>query len=89
MTAAIATSKNITDLKDKEAEFYRLYWGELGMLEDSTVKKAMIKFSDQFQKVLAESKDSKTLEQPAYQVARACRESLGKTWDPVGLDDLS
>ncbi|MDF0668219.1 MAG: hypothetical protein P0119_19410 [Nitrospira sp.] len=87
--SSIATASVITAVEKERQTFWRLYWGELSILESKAVKTAMEAFGDQLRVVEAEHTSPKSLEQFSYRLARECRASLGKTWDPVGIDDLS
>jgi hypothetical protein len=86
--SALVASNNITEAEEARTEFWKLFWGELSILEHGNVKKAMEEFGTQLRKVQDGSASPASLEQLSYRLARACRKSLGKTWDPVGLDDL-
>ncbi len=87
--SSIATAQLITAVEKERETFWRLYWGELSILESRAVKTAMEAFGAQLRIVEAEQASPKSLEQLSYRLARACRASLEKTWDPVGIDDLS
>jgi len=87
--SSIATAKAITAVEKECETFWRLYWGELSILESKAVKTAMEAFGNQLRIVEAEQSSPQSLEQLSYRLARACRASLEKTWDPVGIDDLS
>lgn len=87
--STIATSKEIAAVEKERETFWRLYWGELSILESKAVKTAMEAFGAQLRIIEAEQSSPKSLEQLSYRLARACRASLEKTWDPVGIDDLS
>lgn len=87
--SSIATASAIA-VVEKECEmFWRLYWGELSILESKVVMSAMEAFGTQLRIVQAAQASPKSLEELSYRLARACRASLEKTWDPVGIDDLS
>jgi hypothetical protein len=85
---SIATAHHIVDVENERKEFWKLYWGELSILEHANVKQAMEKFGIQLRNVEAGAATPETLELPSYNLARACRMSLGKTWHTVKLDDL-
>lgn len=86
--AGIATASSIALVKRECEEFWRLYWGELSILESKDVKDAMVNFGNQLHLVEAEQAHPKSLEGLSYQLARACRISLERTWAPVDIDDL-
>lgn len=76
VAAAIAAS---TDALEREAalqRFWRLYYGELVLVEDRSVEAAMVAFG----RTLERSKEAPELQQLALQLARACRESLAVSW---------
>jgi hypothetical protein len=87
--SSIATASAITCVVKERETFWRLYWGELSILESKGVKTAMEAFGDQLRIVEAAKSSPKSLEQLSYRLARACRVSLEKTWAPVRIDDLS
>jgi hypothetical protein len=87
--SSIATSSAIAVVGKECETFWRLYWGELSILESKAVKSAMEAFGTQLRIVEAAQASPKSLEELSYRLARACRASLEKTWDPVGIDDLS
>jgi hypothetical protein len=90
----------ITDLDSSEWEqnvtrFYQLFWAELSMVEDGSVKKAMEDFSTQLQEMMKDdseygvgANDFTELQQRAYRLASALRASIASSWD-VKLADLS
>jgi hypothetical protein len=87
--SSIATASAITNVEKERETFWRLYWGELSILESKAVKTAMEAFGTQLRIVEAEKSSPKSLEDLSYGLARACRTSLEKTWAPVRVDDLS
>jgi hypothetical protein len=86
--AAVAIANKIDDVQGERAKFWELYWGKLSILEHPEVKQAMIDYGGQLREVEAGKAPPKTLEQLSYRLARACRESLRKTWNPADLGDL-
>lgn len=86
--ASLATAKKISEVELERVEFWRLFWGELAILEHGNVKNAMEDFGAQLTKVQENEASPDSLKQLSYRLARACRKSLEETWDPVGLDDL-
>jgi hypothetical protein len=87
--STLATSKDLKEAEPDRLEFWKLFWGELSILEHGNVKKSMEDFGAALRKVEDGNASPNSLEQPSYRLARACRKSLGLTWDPVGLDDLA
>jgi hypothetical protein len=66
--------------------FWELYWGELGLVEDSGVLDAMVGYGEAL-KAYDRSKGTQAeLHQKALALARACRHSLQTEWG--GLDTL-
>jgi hypothetical protein len=86
--ATIATAEAIAKVEQERRAFWQLYWGELSILESKAVKTAMERFGNQLLIVEAGKADPRTLEDLSYELARACRMSLKKTWEPVRVDDL-
>lgn len=86
--ASIASAQYIADVENERKEFWKLFWGELSILEHANVKHAMENFGTQLRQVEAGAAKPNTLEQRSYKLARACRTSLGKTWRAIKLDDL-
>ena len=90
--AAVAASRLATlDLgPERDAarkRFYELYWGELSIVEDKLVEKAMVRFADtlddfeqkKFDKDSGTPKvDKLDLQQKSLELAHACRDSLAR-----------
>jgi hypothetical protein len=82
----------ITDFASPEWQaalrrFQQLFWTELSMVEDERVKKAMEKFSQQLETILeadstygVSSDEVEALQQKAYRLAHALRDSIASTW---------
>jgi hypothetical protein len=87
--SAIATADAAESVPEERKTFWRLYWGELSILESKRVKMAMEAFGTQLQLVETGRAGPNSLVQLSYQLARACRASLETTWAPVRIDDLS
>jgi hypothetical protein len=87
--AAIAVANKLDDVQEDRAKYWKLYWGRLSILEHPEVKQAMIAYGAQLREVEAGKAPPKTLEQLSYRLARACRESLRKTWNPADLGDVN
>jgi hypothetical protein len=69
--------------------FWRLYWGKLSILEGKGVKDAMVAYGNELSEVeKGTTRHPGMLKKLSYQLARACRESLKKTWEPVPVDDI-
>jgi hypothetical protein len=87
--ATIATARDIHQVEAERKTFWRLYYGELSIIEHPQVKDAMIAFGKQLKEVEARDGDLSSLKQLSYKLARECRLSLGKTWNPVDIGDIS
>jgi len=86
--AAIAMAERIDEVKKERGEFWKLYWGKMSMLEHQEVKLAMINYGRQLSLVEKGTAKPASLRLLSYELARACRESLRRTWNPADLGDL-
>jgi hypothetical protein len=86
--AKIAIAPDIESVKSERQEFWSLYWGELSILENEDVRKAMVAYGDRLKPIEGGNGNIDDLKDLSYNLARACRESLKKTWEPVPLDDV-
>jgi hypothetical protein len=77
-TATVATEEpEAPDRMTAEDKFWRIYWGEVVMVEDEDVAKAV----DASSNVLYDQpKNGVGLLNASMNIACACRESLGETW---------
>jgi hypothetical protein len=69
--------------KEAYERFYQLFWTELSVVEDNTVKTAMENFSSQLQKVMASPNDrsgDEEFQQLSYRLARQIRSSIEASW---------
>jgi shikimate kinase len=91
-TGQIASSDTLDDAKTSIGVFWKLYWGPLSILEDRVVLSAMVVYGEKLKKLEAKAQTEeimlKELQSEAYDLARACRKSLEKTWKPLNLDDI-
>ncbi len=62
----------------KVERFWQLYWGVMGMVEGSTVLKAMKKYGDALPQASPED-----LKRMALDIALACRGEMARDWSPV------
>jgi hypothetical protein len=62
----------------KEA-FWKIYWGEIGLVSDKYVAEAVETFSDALWN--HEKNDEEALSELGKAIVRACRISLGETWN--------
>ena len=84
----IASSRTPDDARTPIGNFWKLYWGPLSILEDRAVLSAMVAYGEKLKKAEAGKIMLKELQSDAYDLARACRKSLEKTWNPLDLDDI-
>jgi hypothetical protein len=87
--ATLASKLSTLDLgTEREAarkRFYQLYWGELSVVEDELVEKAMVRFKGEFEKYERERANNsqasrQELEQRSLNLAHAFRDSLARGW---------
>ena len=88
LAPTIAITKDLDSVKDERQKFWTLYWGKLSMIEDQAVLNAMVNYGDDLYNQEEFGHTSSGLEQLSYFLARACRNSLKETWEPVTLDDI-
>jgi hypothetical protein len=86
--AAIAMSSDLEDSANDRRVFWRLYWGKLSIIEHPEVRDAMVAFGRQLYEVEYNNSKPHSLRQLSYHLARSCRSSLKKTWNPVDIGDL-
>jgi hypothetical protein len=86
--AAIAIAADIDSVKAERKVFWNLYWGELSIIEHPEVKDAMVGFGRQLTEVEEKRASTASLKLLSFELARACRRSLAKTWNPVDIGDL-
>ncbi|MDB5704616.1 MAG: hypothetical protein JWN66_1732 [Sphingomonas bacterium] len=75
--ATIATSTNAAAVASARTRFDELYWGELALVEDSTVEQAMMAYRSGLER----EADRAELQQLSLGLAVACRDSLAVSWD--------
>jgi hypothetical protein len=76
VVSVIATSESAEARQEATKRFWELYWGELAMVENLDVEKAMESFGD----ALKNGAPADTLERRSLVVAHACRTSLDSAW---------
>jgi hypothetical protein len=74
--ATIATSKDPRKKRDAVDDFWRLYWGPLGIVEPEGVSKAMVAFG----RCLNGTCDGNRLEYLAIDIAHRCRDGISDSW---------
>lgn len=88
LAARIALAENPNQVKKERNEFWVLYWGELSIIEDSNVNQAMVVYGNDLRGFENGWTTSASLKQKSYLLARACRNSLKRTWEPAPVDDI-
>ena len=62
--------------------FWQLYWGELGLVENGIIARAMIGYGEKLSEMKTPAAaEHSPLRNLALDVAHACRDTLIKTWD--------
>ena len=80
----IAMNPNDREFEENVKKFGGLYWGEMIMVEDSTVSKAMKDFYYAIIDFVPEDPNSqRKLKYKANELAKACRISSDKTWQEL------
>ena len=72
----LATSTNAEHKAAAEKRFWELYWGELCMVENRGVERAMKAFGD----TLKRKAEQNDLQSASYELAHALRRSLEGSW---------
>lgn len=75
VAASLATADSPTEREAKTLRFWELYWGEMGLVEDESVERAMVAMGK-----AVESGDRTRMRSSSLQLAHACRRSLGEAW---------
>lgn len=83
IASRIANAAASDDSANLKREFWRHYWGQMGIVEDSGVIAAMIAYGDG----LKAGATSSQLQRLAIRLATACRKSLSQTWS-LDLEDI-
>ncbi len=91
-TSTIANSQPETDeWKKAKNRFWQLYWGELVLVEDIDVSKAMKEFGNCLKgfgdQCDTPAKREFTLKQLSFKLSNECRKSLVKSWS-IPLNEL-
>jgi hypothetical protein len=60
--------------------FYHLFWGELSVVEDELVERAMMSFKDSLELYESGEASKSDLEQMSLALAHSCRDSLARGW---------
>lgn len=74
--ATLATSRDEPERKKAAAEFWRLYWGPLAVVEDPQVEAAMVEFAKCIDKQCPQDQ----LQRLSLALAHTCRNSLRTSW---------
>jgi hypothetical protein len=76
IAAILSTTTADSIAENSLRRFWELYWGELALVENDAVEKAMVRFGQGLQ-----NDDNKAqLQQLSLKLAHACRESLAVSW---------
>ena len=70
--------------KKDHARFYQLYWGELAVVEDQNVERAMVIFREKLVSAQKNKRNElcmKSLSRASLYLARCVRKSLSRRWD--------
>lgn len=83
--ATAAASKLATLDKGAERDtarkrFYHLFWGELSVVEDELVEKAMVRFRNTLELYENGQASKSDLDQMSLTLAHSCRDSLARGW---------
>ncbi len=76
VAAVLATSIDDADRRKAKERFWKLYWGELALVENSQVEASMVELGD----ALKLDKKQVELQQLSLNLAKACRNSLDRSW---------
>lgn len=74
--ATIATAAEGPDRAKATKRFWELYWGELALVEDEAVARAMVAFG----RALEAGQSRREIQQRSLDLAHACRDSLAASW---------
>lgn len=74
--AILATGRSADDVAAASQTFWRLYWGELALVEDSRVEAAMVELGRR----LTDGCVAHDLQVASLKLAHACRDSLADSW---------
>jgi oligoendopeptidase F len=88
IAAKISVAKDLQNVEKERAEFWYLYYGKMSIVENKAVYDAMVTYGKKLESLEEAGRTSPELKQLAYNLSRACRESLKATWEPVPLDDI-
>lgn len=77
VTSVLATSNDPAELQAAEKRFWQLFWGELALVENERVKKAMEAFGSSLE---SEDRSQQQLKQLSFALANALRDSLADSW---------
>jgi hypothetical protein len=76
VVAALATTHDVAETKRALKRFWQLYWGELALVENEEVEKAMVKVKE----ALNRGAQRQELQSLSLNFAQACRVSLDRSW---------
>jgi hypothetical protein len=76
VAAVLATETRAAEREQAAKTFWRLYWGELALVENQRVEAAMVEFGG----ILKAGGAGHEIEVASLKLAHACRESLAESW---------
>lgn len=71
-----ASRYHASTLDNAVTRFWELYWGELALVEDNEVERAMVAYGQ----ALRDKAPTETLQEKSLALAHACRDSLARSW---------
>ena len=91
--ATLATASTLEDAREAREKFWKLYWGKLSIVENSSVERAMVAFGNVLEEIEAlqekgEGYKLSALEQPSLDLAHCARASLLSTWKVVEIGEI-
>ena len=78
--SVMATTKSESEFNEARKQYYRLFYGQLSLVEGESVKKAMENFTRYIPKKEVNELPVKGLENAAYELTIALKEELGLSW---------
>jgi hypothetical protein len=78
--SVIGTTTSETEWDAARANFWKLYYGPLCLVEDQNVEEAMVVFGTALESMSFESRNPKVLTSLSLELAYACRNSIRSDW---------
>ena len=76
----LATLDNGAERDAARKRFYHLFWGELSVVEDELVERAMVGFKNTLELYESGQVERRQVEQASLNLAHSCRDSLARGW---------